>query len=92
MFIACECYCRHLFGWRWICGGVVMISQELIDKNEKLLNDIAEGKRSAENACDELVSQLNETDANCIKVIEDNAELHKEFSKLRNRLDVIESS
>lgn len=29
-----------------------MIDQELIDKNEKLLNDIAEGKRSAENSCD----------------------------------------
>lgn len=69
-----------------------MIDQELIDKNEKLLKDIAEGKRSAENACDELVSQLNETDSNYIKVIEDNARLHKELTKLRNRLDVIESS
>ena len=60
-----------------------MIDQELINKNEKLLSDIAEGRRSAESTCDELVSQLNETDANYIKLIEDNAELHKVIAKLR---------
>lgn len=60
-----------------------MIDQELINKNEKLLSDIAEGRRSAESACDELVSQLNETDANYIKLIEDNAELHKVNANLR---------
>lgn len=60
-----------------------MIDQSLIDRNERLLSDIAEGRRSAESACNELVSQLNETDANYIKLIEDNAELHKVIAKLR---------
>lgn len=60
-----------------------MIDQELINKNEKILSDIAEGRRSAESACNELVSQLNETDDNYIKLIEDNAELHKVIAKLR---------
>lgn len=60
-----------------------MIDQSLIDRNEKLLSDIAEGRRNAESACNELVSQLNDTDANYIKLIEDNAELYKEIAKLQ---------
>lgn len=40
-------------------------------------------ERSSKGACDELVSQLNETDANYIKLIEDNAELYKEIAKLQ---------
>ena len=55
----------------------------MINKNEKLLSDIAEGRRSAESACNDLISQLNETDANYIKLIEDKAEFHKVIAKLR---------
>lgn len=59
-----------------------MISQELIDTIQDALDlDI-----EIENV---LTAELLD---NYIKVIEDNARLHKELTKLHNRLDVIESS
>lgn len=64
-----------------------MIDQELIDKNERLLTDIAEGKISAESMCNNLVSQLNDTDANYIKLIEDNADLHKQMAKYKTLIE-----
>lgn len=69
-----------------------MIDQELIDKNLNLIQALFEGRVEFEESADELYQLLCETNDNYIKVIEDNARLHKELAKLHNRLDVIESS
>lgn len=59
-----------------------MIDQELIDRVQRYID----------NDDDLNPDTTNELLSNYIKVIEDNARLHKELAKLHNRLDVIESS
>lgn len=59
-----------------------MIDQELMDRVQRYID----------NDDDLNPDTTNELLNNYIKVIEDNARLHKELAKLHNRLDVIESS
>lgn len=63
-------------------GLLKMIDQELIDRVQRYID----------NDDDLNPDTTNELLSNYIKVIEDNARIHKELAKLRNRLDVIESS
>ena len=64
-----------------VCMGFRMIDQELLDKNERLLNAIALGDLTLQEAAIDLMELLGETNGNYIKLIEQNAELHKENEK-----------
>lgn len=59
-----------------------MIDQDLLDKNERLLNEIALGDLTLDEAASDLMELLCETNGNYIKLIEKNAELHKKLAKL----------
>ena len=63
-----------------------MIEQELIDGNEDLIESIASGKASPESVADKLLDRLNR---NYRKVIEDNAELRKELTRLRRENEAL---
>lgn len=60
-----------------------MIDQELINNNLNLIQALFEGRVEFEESADELYQLLCETNDNYIKLIEDNAELHKVIAKLR---------
>ena len=61
--------------------GFSVIDQELIDKNLNLIQALFEGRVELEDSTDELYQLLAETNDNYIKLVEQNAELHKENEK-----------
>ena len=69
-----------------VCMGFSMIDQELIDKNLNLIKALFEGRVEFEDSADELYQLLAETNDNYIKLIEQNAEIHKMNEKHKAQL------
>ena len=66
--------------------GFSMIDQELINRNSNLIKALFEGRVEFEDSADELYQLLADTNDNYIKLVEQNAELHKELAKLKGDL------